>query len=247
MPASAIATSDRRARGDVVALRYLTTDGRIEMAWPCRVVKDTENLLALFIAAGSAYKAGPKRTAEQKLSMPRFPLPPEEYVWRKDTLRLMLPGRRHSVWLSWDGGGSQRRFARYFVNMEEPFRRTAVGFDTQDHTLDIEVAQDLTWNWRDTEELDEHVKHGFYTAELASEVWNEARLAIDEILRRAHPCLRGWSEWAPDAAWGVAQLPAHWSAVPVALWEKHYWAYGRLGALKATRPRRDGSPLNDGR
>ncbi len=49
--------------GRVVALRYLTTDGRTEMGWPCRVVQDSEQMLALFIAAGSGYKAGPRRTA----------------------------------------------------------------------------------------------------------------------------------------------------------------------------------------
>jgi hypothetical protein len=150
-----------RDRGHVVALRYLTTDGRIEMCWPCRVVEDNEQLLALFIAAGSRYKAGPKRTAAEKLSMARIALPPDEYVWRKDTLRLMFPGRQHSVWLSWMNTGSSRRFSGYFVNMEEPFRRTRVGFDTQDHTLDIEVAPDQSWKWRDTEELNEHVKHRF--------------------------------------------------------------------------------------
>ncbi len=40
------------------------------------------------------------------------------------------------------------------------FRRTPVGLDTQDHTLDIEVTPEHDWKWRDTAELDEHVKHG---------------------------------------------------------------------------------------
>jgi uncharacterized protein len=220
-----------RSRGDVVALRYLTTDGRLEMGWPCRVVEDSPALLALFIAAGSRYRAGPKRSAAEKLSMQRVALPPDEYVWRSDTLRLMFPGRHHSVWLFWPREGAVRRFSGYYVNMEEPFRRTASGFDTQDHTLDINVAPDLTWKWRDTESLDEHVKHGFYTESLASEVWNEGRRAIGEIDRREHPCLNGWHDWQPDPAWTIPDLPPEWSTVPVSLWEKHYWAYGRLGAL----------------
>ena len=91
----------RRRRGDVVALRYITTDARIELCWPCRVVEDSNELLALFIAAGSAYKAGPKRTAHAKRTEPRLDTPPDAYVWRNDTLRLMLPGQGHSVSLSW--------------------------------------------------------------------------------------------------------------------------------------------------
>lgn len=218
-------------REHVVAIRYLTTDSRIEMCWPCRLVADTDRVLALFIAVGSRYKAGPKRTAVEKLSMPRPALPPDEYVWRKDTLRLMFPGRQHSVWLSWVSTDSGRNFSGYFVNMEEPFRRTPVGFDTQDHTLDIEVTPDLQWKWRDTEEFDEHVKHGFYTANLASEVWNEGRRAIDEIVRGSHPCLDRWRDWEPDPDWRIPQVPAEWSSVPPVLWEKHRWAYGRLGKL----------------
>jgi hypothetical protein len=202
------------------------------MCWPCRVVEDDGRLLALYIAAGSKYKAGPKRAAAEKLSMQRAALPPDEYVWRNDTLRLMFPGRQHSVWLSWVNRGSSRQFAQYFVNMEEPFRRTAVGFDTQDHTLDIEVTPELTWKWRDTEELQEHVKHGFYTASLSDEIWNEGRRAIEEIMRGTHPCLGAWRSWEPDPLWEVPQMPAEWSSLPVALWEKHYWAYGRLGALR---------------
>src|SRR5690349_2041200 len=112
--------------GDVVVLRYITSGGRIEMCWPCRVVEDRDDLVALFIAAGSPYKAGPKRTAAEKRRQPRVGLPPDEYVWRNDTLRLSFPARSHSVSLSWQGHGATRRLLKYFVNMEEPLRRTAV-------------------------------------------------------------------------------------------------------------------------
>ena len=94
------AVSGRYRHGDVVVLRYITTAGQIEMCWPARVVEDREGLVALFIGAGSPYKAGPKKSAAQKRRQPAGPLPPDEYVWRHDTLRLMLPGRSHSVSLS---------------------------------------------------------------------------------------------------------------------------------------------------
>ncbi len=108
---------NRRKPGDVIALRYITTDSRIEMCWPCRVVEDSDELLALFIAAGSVYKAGPKRSAAEKRASTRMRVPPHEYVWRNDTLRLMFPGKRHSISLFW----SDASFVRYFVNMEDPF------------------------------------------------------------------------------------------------------------------------------
>src|SRR5262245_7840455 len=173
--------NSRHRFGDVVVLRYITSGGRIEMCWPCRVVEDRDEVVALLIAAGSPYKAGPKKSAAEKRRQPRTPLPPDEYVWRNDTLRLMFPGRSHSVSISWQRAGDTRRLLKYFVNLEEPFRRTAVGFDTQDHTLDIEFTPALVWRWRDEQELANHVAEGFYTAELAAAARAEGEQVIDAV------------------------------------------------------------------
>ena len=104
------------------------------------------------------------------------------------------------------------------------------------HGFSINVAPDLTWKWRDTESLDEHVKHGFYTENLAREVRDEGRRAIEEILRGEHLCLKGWHDWKPDPEWTTPELPGEWSTVPVSLWDEHYRAYGRLGSLKGKPP-----------
>jgi len=215
----------RRRPGTVVALRYITTDGRIEMCWPCRVVEDSDELLALFIAAGSVYKAVPKRSAAEKRSATRTRLPPHEYVWRNDTLRLMFPAKCHSVSLFWTNEEPTRSLLKYFVNMEEPFRRTEVGFDTQDHTLDVVVMPDLTWHWRDEDELVNHVKERFYSTELAEAVRAEGRQAIDAVTRGVHPCLRGWANWTPDPTWSIPVIPDGWDSTPVTLWERRLWAY----------------------
>jgi predicted RNA-binding protein associated with RNAse of E/G family len=217
----------RFSYGDVIVLRYITPDGRIEMCWPCRVVQDDSDLLALYISAGSRYKAGPKRTAAEKRHMPRNLIPPDEYVWRNDTLRLMLPGRQHSVWLFWDGLGDQRAFSYYFVNMEEPFRRTAAGVDTQDHTLDIVISPDLEWTWRDEEELQNHVQHGFYTSALARAARQEGERVIAEFADGTHPCLAYWTQWNPATTWGVPDIPDGWDATPVTLWSERHWVYGK--------------------
>jgi len=221
-----MAIEGRRERGDAVVLRYVTTGGRIEMCWPCRVVADRDDLVALFIAAGSPYKASPKKTAAEKRRQPRPALPPDEYVWRNDTLRLMLPAASHSVSLSWAPHADARRLLKYFVNMEEPFRRNAVGFDTQDHTLDIEVAPDLEWRWRDEDELANHVAEGFYTAELAAAARAEGEHVIDALRRHDHECLRGWAAWAPPQEWRAPAFVEGWDTTPPTVWERRQWAYG---------------------
>ena len=215
-----------RRPGDVVVLRYITTDGRIEIVWPCRVVADREDVVALFIAAGSPYKAGPKRTAADKRRQPQTRLPPEEYVWRNDTLRLMCPGRAHSVSLSWSAELGVRRLRKYFVNLEEPLRRTAVGFDTQDHTLDIEVTPELEWRWRDERELENHIAEGFYTVALAAAARAEGERTIEAMRRREHECMRGWAEWSPPPEWQIPTFVDAWDATPPTYWERRDWAYG---------------------
>jgi hypothetical protein len=212
--------------GDVVVLRYITTGGRIEICWPCRVVEDRDDLVALFIAAGSSYKAGPKKSAAQKRPQSRSPLPPEEYVWRHDTLRLMIPGRAHSVSMFWERQAGTRRLLKYFVNLEEPFRRTAVGFDTQDHTLDIEVTPELAWRWRDEEELVNHVAEGFYTAALAAAAREEGERVIEAMRRLDHECMRGWPEWHPPPEWQVPVFVDGWDTTPPTFWDRREWAYG---------------------
>jgi predicted RNA-binding protein associated with RNAse of E/G family len=199
-------------QGEIAVLRYVLQGGRIEMAWPCRVVEDRADLVALFIAAGSRYKAGPKRTAAEKRARASPALPPDEYVWRSDTLRLMFPGKAHSVLLFWATETDDAQFDRYFVNLEEPFRRTPLGFDTQDHTLDVIVNPDLSWKWRDEEELDNHVREGFFTPELASAVRAEGGRVIAEIEAGVHPCL-GWNRWRPEPGWSIPGIPNGWDVL----------------------------------
>lgn len=218
--------TESRRHGEPVVLRYVTTDGLIEMCWPCRVVADRTDLVALFIAAGSPYKAGPKRSAAEKRREPRTGLPPDEYVWRNDTLRLMVPDSSHSVSLSWSLEAGKRRLLKYFVNMEEPFRRTAVGFDTQDHTLDVEVTPELDCRWRDEQELANHVAEGFYTAPLAAAVRAEGERVIAAIERRDHECLRGWADWSPPLDWRAPDFVDGWSTTPATFWDERDWAYG---------------------
>ena len=119
-----------------------------------------------------------------------------------------------------------RRLLKYFINMEEPFRRTAVGFDTQDHTLDIEVTPELAWRWRDEGELANHVTEGFYTAELAAAARAEGERAIAAVARLEHACTREWPQWRPPPDWGVPAFVDGWDTTPPTFWDKRAWAYG---------------------
>lgn len=49
-------------------------------------------------------------------------------------LMVQRPGEHHAVWHFWDG--ADRRFSHWYVNLQTAFRRTAIGYDTQDLEVD---------------------------------------------------------------------------------------------------------------
>jgi hypothetical protein len=214
--------------GEAVVIRYITREGSLPgMSWPARVVEDGEECTALYIPAGTEFMSwGPRRH-------PGGPKGPLRLVKStRDVLRLMFPGRQHAVLLFWEPPNNQR-FLSYYVNMEEPFRRTPIGFDTCDHALDIVVQPDFTWAWKDEDELAAFVSSGAYSAEFASSVRAEACRLIDDIERRAFPFGSGWEAWEPDPSWDVPALPDDWREIPATTWERRDWAYGP-SAPKAT-------------
>lgn len=201
--------------GEEVVLRYITrVDGVPGMTWPARVVQDGD-VLALYVARGTPVMTW-RRGADGQREL-------VEQAWRRDMLRLMFPGQAHSVWLFWEGDA--RHFARYYVNMEEPFRRTAIGVDTNDHALDIVVEPDLAWAWKDLEEFEALVAGGSYSVEFGEAVRKEAAAVVEEIEGGRWPFTSGWACWAPPPEWTIPRLHPRWQEEPAALWERRRWAY----------------------
>jgi len=188
-------------------------------AWPLTVVEDRDDLVALYVPKGTLY------------TQMRGPEPKQRVwdKWHRDMLRLMFPERSYSVWLLWEGEGVKRSLHHYYVNMEEPFRRTEIGFDTNDHQLDIVISPDMSWTWKDENVVEEFVQAGNYSPEFAAELRRDAEGAIELIESRASPFREGWENWEPDPAWPVPELPEGWADVPVSPWDRRDWAYPSLG------------------
>jgi len=201
--------------GDEVVLRYITRlDSQPGMTWAAQVVRD-DDLLALYVPRGTPLMAW-RRHADGTREL-------VEQEWRRDMLRLMFPGEGHSVWCFWEG--QERRFTSYYVNLEEPFRRTPIGIDTNDHALDIVVAPDLTWSWKDLDEFEGLVASGAYGAEFGECVRAEALRVIRDIETAAPPFDAGWERWAPPREWGIPRLNPLWQEVEAVPWERRRWAY----------------------
>ena len=213
--------------GDTAVLRYLTRDGRPGMSWPFTVVEDREDLLALYLPRGALYKRF-RRLPPEEARERGYARVLDDEVWRRDVLRLMYPGAHHSIWVFWEHEDGERRHTSYYVNMEEPYRRTGIGFDTNDHMLDIVVTPDLEWRWKDEDELAERVRQGAHPADFADFIRAEGERVIEKIERRESPFGDGWPEWKPDPSWQTPVLPPEWDKEPPVLWDRRVWAYGDI-------------------
>ncbi len=202
--------------GQTVALRYITrAESAVGMTWPARIVCDQEELVALWIPEGAEYRAWERLPGGARRLAPAR--------WRRETLRLMFPGRAHSVWCSWEG--PSRTFRMYYINFEEPFRRTAIGFDTNDHALDIVVWPDYRWEWKDLDEFEALARQGVFTEAFARAVRAESELVLSELERRTGVFEGEWSRWQPPSRWTIPELPRGWAVVPPEPWELRDWAY----------------------
>lgn len=205
------------SEGEAIALREIWK-GRVCMAAPYRVVADRDDLTAVYMAPGSVMK---KSTgADGKL----LRMPEDEWGFRDDTwvgqnglLRLTRPGQRWSVLLStWPPGrgGWGRGFDGWYINLEEPLRRSRIGFDYKDQLLDVLLSADLsTFRWKDEDELGEAIRRGMLPAELERELREEGERAV-AAARAGDPLFdASWRTWRPPEDWTLPVLPADWETV----------------------------------
>lgn len=98
-------------------------------------------------------------------------------------------------------------FVGWYVNLQAPLRRTRLGFDTRDHALDLVIAPDGSWRWKDEDHLEAAVRLGLFTREEGREIRREGE-RVAALLPTLLPT--GWERWRPDAAWTPLPLPAGW-------------------------------------
>ncbi len=182
--------------GQVVVRQEVLNDGQAWLRFPVVVVRDDPELLATYVAEGTPF------------DFPEgdWPTPDRRHPWHgrerwegHGLLMLQRPGEAYAIWLFWHG--PEREFHGWYVNLQEPFRRTPAGYDTQDLELDIWVPLDAPWQWKDDELLDQRVREGRFTPEQAERIRAVgARIAADLDAGRRW-WRDDWATWTPDPAW----------------------------------------------
>lgn len=196
---------ERWQPGETVLLRGLV-DGRIRWALPHVLVEDAAERVALYCAPGVRGKRPRGAFVDFPEQLLTGDWQIQDQVWHTHhVLRLTPLGPAHSVDLYWSEAWE---FRGWYANMQEPLRRTRLGFDTRDHALDITVEPDGTWAWKDEHHVEQLVGLGVYTADQAREFRAEGERVLE-----ARPWPTGWEHWRPDPSWPLPALPDGWDVV----------------------------------
>ncbi len=194
------------APGEVIVHREVWR-GTPWQASPVVVVEDAPELLVTYLPEETPFAFPPSADGRP------HPWQGKRAWVGHGVLVLRRPGEAYSVWHFWNG--PERRFAGWYLNLEEPFRRTSIGYDTQDLELDVWIPAEGEWRFKDEEQLDERVRDGRYTAEQVAAT-RALGAEIGAMLDRGE---RWWEErWAsftPDPAWRAPAFPGGWESAPV--------------------------------
>ncbi len=105
------------------------------------------------------------------------------------------------------------KFHDWYINLEEPLRRTAMGFEYLDQFLDVIVKPDLSgWRWKDEDELEEAIALGLISRGKASAMRVEGEKVAVWIQSGKSP-FNGWEKWRPDPSWKAPVLPDGWDKI----------------------------------
>ncbi len=195
--------------GDHIVYREVWR-GRVWTARPVTVVRDAPDLVVLYLCSGTRWKLpeGNRDQWRDALLTGEWELRDVVWMWG-DTLFLIRPGEAHAVHVMWRDG--TREFKSWYINLQEPLRRTAIGFDFMDQELDIIVKPDLCgWVWKDEDEFQKDVETGLTSPDQACEIRAEAERALERVRAKASPFSDGWETWHPPAGWPIPSLPEGW-------------------------------------
>ncbi len=162
-----------RQPGQQIEVTFMLADEPI-LVMPVTVVADGPGLIMHYLGDGTRYL---RRVAVDGSPPPRV-IPARDIgtvetrmtvtTWRgSHRLIVTRPGQAYAVFLKWT---PEWTFREWYVNLQEPLLRTERGFETRDQFLDIQVAPDRSWRWKDEDELELAVELGRLTDDQAGAI-----------------------------------------------------------------------------
>jgi hypothetical protein len=177
--------SERFRIGSTVQRREVLHD-RVWLSVPVQVVAD-DDVLAVVMVDGAPF------------GFPAHPFGP--HPWSAHTgwtgpslLQLHRPDDAYAVWGFFDGD----RLDHWYINFQRRYERGPGVFDTLDHGLDIVIGAD-GWQWKDREDVADHVASGRLDAAQGAAVWETAEQVAADLDRGDQWWSARWQDWRPDS------------------------------------------------
>lgn len=174
-------------------IRQEILDGKEWIAYPVRVVADTDSELALYLAQDT-----PMRFGRGPFTWGAHPWSAFEPFWQSEgVLQVQRPGDAYAVWMFQDKG----QHTGCYINFQAPFRRTAIGVSTLDHELDMWIPADGgPYRWKDVDEFEELAASGGFTAEEAMAIRAEAE-KVRALVESGDRWWAPWTQWTAPTEW----------------------------------------------
>lgn len=208
--------------GESVALRSLHTFGSrgraVAFAVAGRVIADTDDVVVVASPLGAAVR---RRAGVGSGPNARLVLPADwdgSYVedsWRgAPVVRVHPKGFTWSVWRWHDG---TQWLPDWYINLELPWVRTSIGFDSQDWTLDVVATRDGEGGWsvryKDEDELAFYAGEGLVSEVDRAMIEQAGEEAIAAVHAGVFPFNTDWSHWIPVSDWPAPQMPEGWAVL----------------------------------
>jgi hypothetical protein len=175
--------------GDVIEVRSVF-GGRVRWAYPWRVVADDGTLLVTYLAPGAEGVTMGRDVDGRYIDRWVTAEPPRPHTWTTHhVLALTRRGEAHSLWLLWS---EDWEFRGWYVQLQKPIVERDGTIETTDHALDVAVAPDGTWSWKDEDDFAEAIALDAFDAGEAAAIRREGERVI-----AARPWPTGWEGWRP--------------------------------------------------
>ena len=166
--------------------------GKVWTARPMTVLADDAAVVALLMTVGTRYEypdgVQPSQLAEKEWLSGEWRLIQREW-YGHNVVRFSVPGQAWDVW--WPAPNTA---GDWYVNFQEPLHRTATGFDTLDHVLDLIVSGDGTsWRWKDVEDFRHAREVGILSNELARSIEREGQRIVASLEAGDFPWDTSWA------------------------------------------------------
>ncbi|MFD5818408.1 DUF402 domain-containing protein [Streptomyces sp. NPDC127038] len=185
--------------------------GQLSTAGPVRVVELMEDGLLLWLSVGSPVwevelpgDAHLRDIPPQNRPEGGYPVRPD--AWHRGSALIYQPtGASHAVWWLFS---ADMQFQGWYVNFERRFRHSD-SINVIDLELDLTVAPDRTWQWKDEESFEAKTGHpAYWTTDEAAAIRAEGK----EVARLAEagrfPFDGRWCDFRPSSDWGLPDRPA---------------------------------------